>query len=86
MTLRFSTLLVLSVLLISSININAQTDTGDPKGYTFSYGEIRHTGRNLYIKSIPEYQEHTAIATAIMVYGLASLDHKLSREGYYVDQ
>jgi len=60
-------------------------DLADPKGYNFSYGEIWHTERDLYNKSIPEYQEHTAIATAILVNGLASLDHLLSREGYYLE-
>ncbi len=33
--------------------------TADPKGYNFSYREIWHTERDLYNKSIPEYQEHT---------------------------
>ena len=60
-------------------------DLADPKGYNFSYGEIWHTERDLYNKSIPEYQEHTAISTAILVYGLANLDHLLSREGYYLE-
>ncbi len=60
-------------------------DLADPKGYNFSYGEIWHTERDLYNKSIPEYQEHTAIATAILVYGLANLDHLLSREAYYLE-
>ena len=61
-------------------------DCGDPKGYNFSYGEIWHTERDLYNKSIPEYQEQTATATAVLVYGLANLDHKLSREGYYIEK
>jgi len=59
-------------------------NTGDPKGYNFSYQEIWHTERDLYNKSIPEYQEHTAIVTAIVVLGVANLDHLLSREGYYL--
>lgn len=61
-------------------------DLGDPKGYNFSYGEIWHTERDLYNKSIAEYQEQAATATAVLVYGLASLEHKLSREGYYVEK
>ncbi len=61
-------------------------DCGDPKGYNFDYGEIWHTERDLYNKSIPEYQEQAATATAVLVYGLANLDHKLSREGYYVEK
>ena len=61
-------------------------DCGDPKGYNFSYGEIWHTERDLYNFSIPEYLEQTATATAVLVYGLANLDHKLSREGYYTEK
>ncbi|NPD45864.1 M28 family peptidase [Lentimicrobium sp. S6] len=58
----------------------------DPKGYNFSYSEIWHTERDLYNKSIPEYQEHAAICTAVMVYGIANLDHLLSRDGYYIEK
>lgn len=61
-------------------------ETGDPKGYDFSYREIWHTERDLYNKSIPEYQEHTSIVTAIVVLGIANLDHLLSREGYYLEE
>lgn len=57
--------------------------TADPKGYDFSYGEIWHTERDLYNMAIPEYLEHTPIVTAIVVYGIANLDHMLSREGYW---
>ena len=57
----------------------------DSKGYNFSYSEIWHTENDLYNKSIPEYQEHTAIVTAVVVYGLANLDHLLSRKGYYAE-
>jgi hypothetical protein len=60
--------------------------TEDPKGYNFSYREIWHTERDLFNKSIKEYQEHASIATAIMVYGIANLDHLLSREGYYLEE
>ncbi len=60
--------------------------TADPKGYNFNYREIWHTERDLYNKSIPEYQEHTSIVTAIVVYGIANLDHLLSREGYHKEE
>jgi hypothetical protein len=60
-------------------------DAPDSKGYNFNYGEIWHTENDLFNKSIPEYQEHTAIVTAIVVYGLANLDHLLSRQGLYSD-
>lgn len=60
--------------------------TADPKGYNFSYREIWHTERDMYNKSIPEYQEHTATVTAIVVLGIANLNHLLSREGYYLEE
>lgn len=60
--------------------------TGDPKGYNFNYREIWHTERDTYNKSIPEYQEHTSIVTAIVVYGVANLDHLLSRKGYWLEE
>lgn len=55
----------------------------DSKGYNFNYQEIWHTENDLYSKSIPEYQEHTSVVTAVVVYGIANLDHLLSREGLY---
>ena len=58
----------------------------DPKGYNFSYGEIWHTERDLYNKSILEYQNHASIATAIMLNAVANLDHLLSRKGYFIDE
>ncbi|MBP7037511.1 MAG: M20/M25/M40 family metallo-hydrolase [Bacteroidales bacterium] len=61
-------------------------DTPDAKGYNFSYQEIWHTENDLYNKSIPEYQEHTSIVTAVVVYGLANLDHLLSRNGLYQEE
>ena len=57
--------------------------TEDTKGYNFNYGEIWHTERDLYNRSIPEYQEHTSIVTAIVVLGVANLSHKLPADAYY---
>lgn len=61
-------------------------DCPDIKGYNFNYGEIWHTERDTYDKSIPEYQKHTSVVTAVVVYGLANLDHLLSRVGLYADE
>jgi hypothetical protein len=58
--------------------------TEDIKGYDFNYGEIWHTERDLFNKAIPEYLSHTSMVTAIVVLGVANLDHLLSREGYYL--
>lgn len=60
--------------------------TADPKGYDFNYGEIWHTERDTYNMSIPEYQEHTAVVTAVVVWGIANLDHLLSREGMFSEE
>jgi len=60
--------------------------TADTKGYNFSYGEIWHTERDMYNKSIAEFQDHTSIVTAVVVYGVANLNHILSREGYYLPE
>ena len=58
----------------------------DFKGYNFNYGEIWHTERDLYTKSIPEYMEHASVVTAVVALGVANLKHQLSREGMYTDQ
>ncbi|MBP5486496.1 MAG: M20/M25/M40 family metallo-hydrolase [Bacteroidales bacterium] len=55
----------------------------DPFGKNFEYQEIWHTERDIYNKVIPEYMEHSATVTAVVVYGLANLDHQLSRQGLY---
>lgn len=57
--------------------------TRDVKGYNFSYGEIWHTERDVYTKSIPEYQEHAATVSAVVALGVANLDKQLSRDGLY---
>lgn len=58
-------------------------DEPDIKGYNFDYREIWHTERDTYDKSIAEYQEHASVVTAVIVYGLANLDHLLSRNHLY---
>jgi len=60
-------------------------DAPDSKGYDFNYQEIWHTERDTYTKSITEYQEHTSVVTAVVVYGLANIDHLLSRKGLYLE-
>jgi hypothetical protein len=58
----------------------------DPKGYDFNYGEIWHTERDTYNKSIEEYQKQSAVVTAVVVWGLSNLDHLLPRQGLYADE
>lgn len=61
-------------------------DLTDPKGYDFDYRQIWHTQRDLFYQVIPEYMEHSSIVNAVVVYGLANLDHILSREGLYKEK
>ncbi|MCQ2158073.1 MAG: M20/M25/M40 family metallo-hydrolase [Bacteroidales bacterium] len=55
----------------------------DPFGYNFDYREIWHTENDRYNKLIPEYMEPSAVISAVVAYGLANLNHLLSREGLY---
>ena len=57
----------------------------DPRGWNFDYRESWHTESDVYNKLIPEYMEHSAVVTAVVMYGLANLDHMLSREGLYTN-
>jgi len=54
-------------------------------GYDFNYRDIWHTEDDLYDKLIPAYMEHSAVIQAVTAYGLANLNHLLSREGLYKD-
>lgn len=67
---------------VPTINISES----DPFGYNFDYREIWHTDRDLFNKLIPEYLEHSAVVEAVISYGLANLDHILSREGLYKNE
>ncbi len=45
-----------------------------------NYNRIHHTQYDTYDDAIPEYQKHSAIIVAVGAYGVAGLDHLLSRE------
>ncbi|MEG1650110.1 MAG: M20/M25/M40 family metallo-hydrolase, partial [Rikenellaceae bacterium] len=57
--------------------------TKDVLGYNFSYNEIWHTENDIFNKSIPEYQEHTATVTAIIALGVANMSKLLPRAEIY---
>ena len=59
-------------------------DLADPKGYNFNYGEIWHTDRDLYTKSIPEYMDHTSVANAIVLWGIANMENRLPANAVYI--
>ena len=48
------------------------------------YGRTWHTTLDTYNEVIPGYQEYSAMVTAIAAYGIANLDHLLSREGLFM--
>ena len=55
----------------------------DVYGHNFRYRDIWHTEDDLFNKLIPAYLEHSAVVQAVTAYGLANLNHLLSREGLY---
>ena len=59
--------------------------TGDPLGYNFSYGEIWHTERDTYDKSIPVYMDHTSIVNAVVLWGMANMPVFLPAKDCYLD-
>ena len=71
-----------SVFSMKGVPANSLTER-DVKGYNFNYREIWHTERDLFTKSIAEYQEHAATVMAVIGWGVANLDHQLSRENFF---
>ena len=56
------------------------------KDRNFIYPYVWHTTNDLYDQLVPyaEYQQHSALATAVIAYGVANLDKPLPREGVYL--
>jgi carboxypeptidase Q len=48
------------------------------------YGRTWHTTLDTYNEVIPAYQEYSSMVTAVVAYGIANLDHLLSREGNFM--
>ncbi|MBP1635940.1 MAG: putative aminopeptidase [Acidobacteria bacterium] len=71
--------------------LSVQTTSARPgangeKDANFSYTYVWHTTNDLYDQLVPyaEYQQHSALATAVLAYGAANLDKPLPREGVYL--
>ncbi len=62
----------------------------DVPAYGFStkgeqrYGLTWHTTLDSYDQIIPAYEEYSSMVTAVVAYGVANLDHLLSRDGYFM--
>jgi len=54
------------------------------RDYTYTYAW--HTLNDLYSELVPytEHQQHSALATALVAYGVANLDRPLPRDGIYL--
>ncbi len=52
----------------------------------YSYNHAWHTLYDLYSELVPytEHQQHSALVTAVVVYGAANIDRPLPREGVYL--
>jgi cyclophilin family peptidyl-prolyl cis-trans isomerase len=48
------------------------------------YGRTWHTTLDTYNEIIPAYEEYSSLVTAVVAYGIANLDHLLSREGNFM--
>ncbi|MGD0756059.1 MAG: peptidylprolyl isomerase [Bacteroidales bacterium] len=48
------------------------------------YSRTWHTTLDTYNEIIPAYEEYSSLVTAVIAYGIADLDHLLSREGYFM--
>lgn len=52
----------------------------DQRGGTANYNHTHHTQFDTYDAAIPAYQKHSSVVIAVGAYGIANLDHLLSRE------
>jgi len=52
----------------------------DQRGGTANYTHTHHTQFDTYDAAIPAYQRHSSVVIAVGAYGIANLDHLLSRE------
>ncbi|MFC1732537.1 M28 family peptidase, partial [candidate division KSB1 bacterium] len=54
----------------------------------YEYSRAWHTLYDTYNEVVPytEHQEHSALVMAILAYGIANLDHLLTRDGVYLEE
>jgi len=76
------------MLAIPTLNFSTSSarpgPDGKPVNYIYSYAW--HTTNDLYSELVPytEHQQHSALATAVVAYGVANLDKPLTRDGVYL--
>ncbi len=76
--------------MMSVPTLNFATTTARPgpdgKDLTYQYSYAWHTLNDLYSELVPytEHQQHSALVTAVVAYGVANLDKPLTRDGVYL--
>ncbi|MCX6549579.1 MAG: M20/M25/M40 family metallo-hydrolase, partial [Acidobacteria bacterium] len=76
--------------MLSVPTLNFATTTARPgadgKDVNYIYNYAWHTLNDLYSELVPyaEHQQHSALATAVVAYGVANLDKPLTRDGVYL--
>lgn len=76
--------------MMSVPTLNFATTTARPgpdgKDVTYTYNYAWHTLNDLYSELVPytEHQQYSALATAVVAYGVANLDKPLTRDGVYL--
>jgi cyclophilin family peptidyl-prolyl cis-trans isomerase len=74
-----------SIPTLSFANTTARPGP-DGKDVNYAYQYAWHTLNDLYSELVPytEYQQHSALVTAVVAYGVANLDKPLTRDGVYL--
>jgi len=76
------------MLSVPTMNFASTTARPGPDGkdVNYSYNYAWHTTNDLYSELVPYtgHQQHSALATAVVAYGVANLDKPLTRDGVYL--
>jgi cyclophilin family peptidyl-prolyl cis-trans isomerase len=77
-------MLAIPTLNFATTGARTGPDGKEIPSYTYSYAW--HTLNDLYSELVPytEHQQHSALATAVVAYGVANLDKPLTRDGVYL--
>ena len=77
------------MLAIPTLNFTTTSARTGPDGKeipSYPYSYAWHTLNDLYSELVPytEHQQHSALVTAVVAYGVANLDKPLTRDGVYL--
>jgi hypothetical protein len=76
------------MLSVPTLSFATTTARKGPDGadINYAYNYAWHTTNDLYSELVPytEHQQHSALVTAVVAYGVANLDKPLTRDGVYL--